>query len=139
MCISYIPPRRARTPKINIQQCKTTVSTNPKGKKLRCHRKQKVKKSLSFEDCFSLSLTSISEATMIHARKTILAKSGLGNQQQHVFISDFDRLSKETILATYPAWRNHPHSCSRYKATRHGILWCRLPSYGGGMSSIENQ
>ena len=80
-----------------------------------------------------------SEATMVHARKTILAKSGLRNQQQLAFLSDFARLPKETILATYPAWRNHPHSYGRYKATRYGVLRGRLPPSGGGMFSITNQ
>ena len=60
MCLSFIPPRQARTKKSN-PQCKSPISTNPKKKKLRIQRNRKVKKQLSLEDCFGISLASISD------------------------------------------------------------------------------
>jgi len=61
MCLSFIPPRRARTKKINLHQCKSPVSTSPKKKKLRIQHKRKVKTQLSLENCFGISLESFSD------------------------------------------------------------------------------
>ena len=61
MCLSFIPTRRARTKKINLLQCESPVSTNPKKKKLRIQRERKVITQLSLEDCFGISLKAFSD------------------------------------------------------------------------------
>ena len=60
MCLSFIPSRQACTKQINLQQCRSPVSINPKKKKLRVQPKRKVKTHLSLKDYFGISLNSFS-------------------------------------------------------------------------------
>ena len=80
---------------------------------------------------------------MVHARKAMLAKSGVCYMHQHILLQDTDILSQETIPENNTTGRDNPNSLDRYQATIHGVLWQvaqdRLPTSWSGNIVSSNQ